>query len=93
MSWTGLPKVDLDGTDWPLEFAATYLDVPLKDLKELVRITSLPPSGTAGYSSYRRSGRQPRVYPASRLIELCEAIYRLKEGWARADPRRGRLTS
>jgi hypothetical protein len=74
--WNGLPEIDLsEGDHWPLDFAARTLGIPLRDLKDLVRITKLEPSGTGKVATFRRSGRQPRVYPAAALIKLHEAIY------------------
>jgi hypothetical protein len=77
--WAGLPEVPLDGDHWPLKFAAQALGMPLEDLKDLVRIVGLEPTGTAKMADFRRSGRQPRVYPAAALIKLHEAVYCLTE--------------
>lgn len=77
--WKGEPPVALDGDNWPLDFAAKMLDIPEKDLRDLVRITGLKPSGTMSMASYRRSGRNPRVYSGTELIRICEAVRTLAE--------------
>jgi hypothetical protein len=77
--WSGIPFVDVDGQNWPLEFAAKVLEIPLKDLTDLVRIVSLQPAGVIRMASYRRQGRQPRAFEASKLIHLTEGIRRLSE--------------
>jgi hypothetical protein len=77
--WAGVPFVEFDGVNWPLDFAAKMLDIPLRDLTDLVRITGLRPAGTIRMASYRRQGRQPRAFEASRLIRIAEAIRKLTE--------------
>jgi hypothetical protein len=70
--WGSLPFVDLDGQDWPLEFAARMLDVPLADLRKRVLAAGLQPSGVIRMRPYRSQGWQPRAYHATDLIELYE---------------------
>jgi hypothetical protein len=70
--WAHLPELPLDGLHWPLAFAADLLDIDVKKLRKLVKDAGLEPSGTANMASFRRSGRQPRVYPAQDLIALHE---------------------
>lgn len=77
--WAGIPFVEIDGQNWPLEFAARMLDIPVKDLTDLVRIVKLQPAGTIRIASYKRQGRQPRAYEAARLIRITEAIRALSE--------------
>jgi hypothetical protein len=84
--WRGLPEQPLDGDHWPLDFAARTLGIPLEDLKDLIRITRVPPSGTAKLAGYRRQGRQPRVYPATALIRLLEVIGGLRDELGTQDP-------
>lgn len=76
--WKGSPVIELDGSCWPLDFAAKSLGVPARDLRDLVRIVELTPAGTMRMSPYRRSGRQPRVYDATKLVKLYEAIRSLQ---------------
>jgi hypothetical protein len=76
--WTGSGFVDLDGVNWPLVFAAQMLDMPEKDLRDLVRITGLEPVGEIRMSTYSRQGRQPRAYRAEDLIRICEAVAELR---------------
>jgi hypothetical protein len=68
--WAGAPEVPVDGKNWPLEFAAKTLSIPERDLRDLVRIMGLQPSGTMPMAQYRRSGRNPRVYDAAKLVRL-----------------------
>lgn len=77
--WAGVPVIDLDGTCWPLDFAAATIGVDLRDLKDLVRIAGLKPAGTARMSAYRRQGRQPRVYDAAKLIKISNLITTLRD--------------
>lgn len=72
--WRSLPFVDLDGTSWPLAFAAGILDVPLPDLRKRVKEEGLEPSGVVRFRDYRSQGRQPRAYPAAELIRIAEAM-------------------
>jgi hypothetical protein len=78
--WGHAPEVPVDGTNWPLPFAAKTLDIPERDLRDLIRVVGLPPAGTMKMASYRRSGRNPRVYEASKLIKLVLEVQRLAEG-------------
>lgn len=77
--WGGLAPVNLDGMNWPLSTAAQLLGIDEKDLRDLVRITGLGPSGTAQMRSYRSQGRAARVYPAQSLIMITEAVAKLRE--------------
>lgn len=77
--WRGSPPVTLDGDNWPLDFAAKLLDIPEKDLRDLVRISGLSPAGTMKMATYARSGRHPRVYSAAKLIRLAEGMRVLSE--------------
>lgn len=72
--WEGLPEVPADGTRWPLSFAAKMLDVDEKDLRTLVRIAGMEPSGTIRTAEFRRQGRNPRAYDASRLVALVQTV-------------------
>jgi len=78
-AWDGLPFVEVDGLSWPLEFAAAQLGMKTQDWRDLVRITDLEPSGVIRMSDFRRQGRQPRAYPAAKLIIISEDIARLQE--------------
>lgn len=77
--WASLPFVDIDGKNWPLDFAAKMLDIPLKDLQDLVRISGLQPAGVIRMAEFRRKGRQPRAYSAEKLIMLTEEIRELRD--------------
>lgn len=79
IGWKGGPFVELDGTNWSVGFAAGLLDIPEKDLRDLIRITGLQPVGVIRMSGYSRQGRQPRAYPAAKLIAISEAITALKD--------------
>jgi hypothetical protein len=72
--WAGKPPVALDGNTWPVDFAAKMIGCSEKDLRDLIRITGLEPAGTLKMASYRRSGRNPRAYDASKLIKLWQGI-------------------
>jgi hypothetical protein len=77
--WAGVRKVPVDGKNWPLEFAAKTLGIPERDLRDLVRITGLQPSGTMPMAQYRRSGRNPRVYDAAKLVRLYQLVGELSD--------------
>lgn len=77
--WAGIPFVEIDGVNWPLDFAAKMLDIPVRDLADLVRIVNLQPAGTIKMASYRRQGRQPRAFGAAKLIRITEVIAKLSE--------------
>lgn len=77
--WRSLSFVDIDGQNWPLEFAAKMLDIPLEDLRDLVRIVHLEPAGVIRMAGFRRQGRQPRAYEARKLIEITEVIRELSD--------------
>jgi hypothetical protein len=84
--WAHAPEVPVDGTNWPLGFAAKTLDIPERDLRDLIRVVGLPPAGTMKMATYRRSGRHPRVYEASKLIKLVTEVQRLGEYLGTPDP-------
>jgi hypothetical protein len=75
--WEGVAEVPVDGRNWPLGFAARTLGVPERDLRDLVRITGLQPAGTMPMAGFRRSGRNPRVYDATALVRLYDAVQKL----------------
>lgn len=75
--WGGVKEVPVDGRNWPLDFAARTLGVPERDLRDLVRITGLEPSGTMPMAEFRRSGRNPRVYDAAALVRLYDWVQKL----------------
>lgn len=72
--WGGLPFVPLDGRNWPVSFAAKLLDVPERELLRRIELEGLEPAGVIRMSGFRRSGRQPRAYPASELVRIAEDI-------------------
>lgn len=77
--WAGIGFVELDGASWTIPFASKMLDLPEKDLRDLVRITGLPPAGVLNMREYRSQGRAPRAYPAGQLIMITEVIATLRE--------------
>ena len=77
--WKSLSFVDIDGQAWPIPFAAEMLGMPEEDLRDLVRILGVQPSGVIRMSDFRRQGRQPRAYPAKTLIRISEAVRSLTE--------------
>ena len=77
--WKGLPFVELDGKDWPVSFAAGLLELTEQDLRDLIRISGLQASGVLRMADFRRSGRQPKAYPATGLIRLAEVARSLRE--------------
>lgn len=77
--WSGIGFAELDGQSWTLPFAAKLLDIPERDLRDMVRITELSPCGVLNLRSYRSQGRAPRAYPAQGLIDICEALADLRE--------------
>lgn len=77
--WKGKAPVPVDGNTWPLDFAAKILGASEKDLRDLVRILELVPAGTMKMSSYRRSGRNPRAYDASLLVNMWQGIQDLRD--------------
>lgn len=72
--WGKQPEVPIDGKNWPLSFAAEQLDISERDLRDLVRIVGLKPTGTMKMATYKRSGRNPMVYDAGKLVKMNEAI-------------------
>ncbi len=72
--WKREREVPIDGANWPLGFAAKQLDLSERDLRDLIRIVGLKPTGTMKMATYSRSGRNPRVYDAGQLVRLNEAI-------------------
>jgi len=82
--WRGAPFVPPDGKHWPLSVAAQVLDLPEDDLRALVRIAESVrgesiSSGVIKMNAFARSGRQPKAYPASTLIALCEGVRAVAE--------------
>lgn len=77
--WNGMKQVPVDGKNWPLEFAAKTLGISERDLRDLVRIVDLQPSGTMPMAEFRRSGRNPRVYDAAKLVRLYQVTLELSE--------------
>jgi hypothetical protein len=75
--WEGVKEVSPDGRNWPLGFAARMLGIPERDLRDLVRIVGLQPSGTMPMAAFSRSGRNPRVYDGATLVRLHDAVQRL----------------
>lgn len=84
--WGGRKELPIDGTNWPLPFAAKQLGIPERHLRDLVRIVGLPPAGTMKMATYRRPGRQPLAYPAASLIQIAETVRRLGETLGTQDP-------
>lgn len=77
--WKGKLPVPVDGNTWPLDFAAKTMGVSEKDLRDLIRILEVEPEGTMKMASYRRSGRNPRAYNASLLVNMWQDIQDLRE--------------
>ncbi len=75
--WGGLPPIEDETKNWPLDLAAEILGMPEKDLRALVRILGVQPTGTVKTATYRRSGRHPRAYDAAKLTRIYEAVRRL----------------
>lgn len=84
--WGHAPEVPITGENWPLPFAAKTLDISERDLRDLIRVVGLPPVGTMKMASYRRSGRNPRVYEASKLIKLVSGVNRVATDLGIQDP-------
>lgn len=76
--WGGLPEVPCDGQNWPLSFAAELLEIPEEDLRSLIKLIGLKPTGTIKTTDYRRQGRNPRSYSASQLVALVQGFRDLK---------------
>lgn len=72
--WQGLPFVPCDGQNWPLAFAAEFLDIPERDLRKQIASRGVEPAGVIRMAGFRRSGRQPRAYPAAELITIAEVL-------------------
>ena len=87
--WQGIELVGNDGENWPLDFAAKLLQLPERDLRDLIRIVNnlrpgtVEPSGTIRMAAFRRQGRNPRAYPGSRLLMLVEGVADLCEELSR----------
>jgi hypothetical protein len=77
--WAGKLPVALDGDNWPVDFAAKMLGCSEKDLRDLIRIVGLQPTGTMRMASYRRSGRNPRAYSGSKLVELWQSVMEIAD--------------
>lgn len=71
--------MEIDGDNWTLDIAAKLLSIPERDLRDLVRITGLAPSGVIRMAPFRRQGRQPRAYPADKLILISETVRGLSD--------------
>jgi hypothetical protein len=71
--------------NWPLPLAAKVLCVPERDLRDLVRMLGLKPSGTANMRDFSTQGRTSRVYPAEHLILICESIAVLRDAVTKGD--------
>jgi hypothetical protein len=69
----------MDGANWTLPFAAKYLDIPESLLREVIKYTQLPPSGTLNLREYRSQGRAARAYPAGKLITIAEGLEKVKD--------------
>lgn len=82
LGWGSEPVVEPDGENWSLEFAAKMLDMPEKDLRDLVRILGLPSAGVIRMAEFRRQGRHPRAYPADKLALIAETVRDLSEDLA-----------
>lgn len=74
MSWESLPLIEPDGQNWPLPFAARFLEVPESRLRQEVRDRGIEPAGVLKMDDFRRSGRHPRAYPAAELITIAEDL-------------------
>lgn len=72
--WEGLPLVACDGQNWPVAFAARFLDIPEKDLRKQIASRGIEPAGVIRMADFRRSGRNPRAYPAAELINIAESF-------------------
>ena len=59
--------------------AARLLDIPERDLRDLIRITGLQPDGRLNMRTYSVQGSTSRVYPASKLILIADHIAGLRE--------------
>ena len=77
--WGGKPSVALDGHSWPVDFAAKAIGCSEKDLRDAIRILEIEPVGTLRMAAYRRSGRNPRAYDASKLVAMWQGLTDLRE--------------
>lgn len=82
--WHGAPFVPHDGQHWSLGFAAQMLDIPEEDLRKILQVLNnagaqVEPSGTIRMNTFSRQGRQPRAYPANKLIAMCEGFRKLAD--------------
>lgn len=75
--WKGEMPVPLDGNSWPVEFAAKMIGCSERDLRDMIRVFGIEPAGALKMSSYRRSGRHPRAYNASLLVEMWDDVQAL----------------
>jgi hypothetical protein len=55
------------------------LDVPEEDLRAIVKLSHLKPTGTMQMRAYKSQGRTPRAYPARQLIQLVEYVRVMRE--------------
>ena len=74
MSWSSLPLLDPDGANLPLSVAADLFDVKISQLRKAVKERGLEPSGVIRMDDFRRSGRHPMAYPASKLVRIAEEL-------------------
>jgi len=73
----GLKTVGDDPELWTVADAARLLgppDLEVREVRNLVKIFSIHPSGKRRVTSAGHSGRHARVYPASELIKAYHAI-------------------
>lgn len=74
MPYGALPMIEPDGSAWPIPFAARILEVSESRLRREVKNRGIQPSGELRMADFRRSGRNPRAYPATELITIAEEI-------------------
>lgn len=80
--WASLPFVELDGRHLTIAAAALLFGLPEEDLRVLVKVAGIAPSGVLRTSPYARQGRQPQAYPKDKLIAVNEALIALREAVA-----------
>ena len=76
-SSVGLKTVGDDVDLWTVSDASRLLgppDLPVREVRNLVRIFSIDPVGKRRVTQDGHSGRHARVYPASELIKAYHAI-------------------
>ena len=77
--WAGIPKAELNGRSWTLDFASRHLEIPEDLLRATIKYLEIEPAGTLNLRPYRSQGRTPRAYPAGKLIAIAEALATLKD--------------